>query len=61
MSEPLADAIIPDELGQQAESVKDAHLEPAKDEDHEDSGSEDENEDGAAVNGAGQSLCCTTL
>jgi len=53
MSEPTADASIPKELGQQAEDIKDAHLEPNKEE-NDDSGSEEENEDSTAVNGAGK-------
>ena len=55
MSEPSALAEIPADLSKPAESIKDAHLDPAHNDEDASSASEGENEDSIPVNGAGPS------
>ena len=59
MSEPSALAEIPADLSKPAESIKDAHLDPAHNDEDASSASEGENEDFTPVNGAGPS--CTSV
>lgn len=55
MSEPSAVAELPADLSKPAESIKDAHLDPANNDEDPSSASEGENEDSTPVNGAGSS------